>query len=117
MAQKVTVQLLDDIDGSVAEQTVKFGLDGVEFEIDLSNGNADKLRETLTPFVDNARRTGGRKRGSRAARATGSQPAPSQASDRERNQAIREWAREQGLKVSDRGRIPAEVIEAYDKRG
>ncbi|APU16732.1 hypothetical protein FHR81_005629 [Actinoalloteichus hoggarensis] len=112
MAQKVTVQLLDDIDGTVAEQTVKFGLDGMEFEIDLSTTNADKLRETLTPFMDNARRTGGRKRPGRG-RVAG---APSGQADRERNQAIREWARTQGLKVSDRGRIPAEVIEAYDKQ-
>ncbi|GDY30459.1 histone-like nucleoid-structuring protein Lsr2 [Gandjariella thermophila] len=111
MAQKVLVQLVDDLDGSTAEQTVEFALDGVQYQIDLSDKNAGALREALEPFVSAARRAGGRKR-SAAPRGGGR---GSSASDRERNQAIREWARKQGMNVSERGRIPAEVVEAYDK--
>ncbi|RRO15761.1 Lsr2 family protein [Saccharopolyspora rhizosphaerae] len=111
MAQKVTVQLVDDVDGSQADSTVEFALDGVNYQIDLSADNAAKLRDALASYVANARKTGGRKRsGTKAGK---SSSAPTQA-DRERNQAIREWAREQGMQVSDRGRIPAEVVEAYD---
>lgn len=113
MAQKVTVQLVDDVDGSVAESTVEFGLDGVNYTIDLSAENAAKLRDALAAYVASARRTGGRKRvGARPGKALGGAPS---AADRERNQAIREWAREQGMQVSDRGRIPSEIVEAYDK--
>ncbi len=112
MAQKVTVQLLDDVDGSEAESTVEFSLDGVNYAIDLSHENAAELRESLATYTANARRTGGRKR--RGGKARTGKAAPNTA-DRERNQAIREWAREQGMQVSDRGRIPAEIVEAYDK--
>jgi hypothetical protein len=112
MAQKVLVQLVDDLDGSTAEQTVEFALDGVQYQIDLSSDNAGALREALEPFVTAARRAGGRKR-SAAARAAGGRA--SSTSDRERNQAVREWARAQGMNVSERGRIPADVVEAYDK--
>ncbi|MEV0704875.1 Lsr2 family protein [Saccharopolyspora sp. NPDC050389] len=111
MAQKVTVQLVDDIDGTPAEATVEFGLDGVGYAIDLSQDNAAGLRDALTRYVSHARRTGGRKR---ASIKPGMAAAP-QAPDKERNQAIRTWAREQGFQVSDRGRIPAEIVEAYDK--
>ncbi len=119
MAQKVTVQLVDDIDGSEAEATVEFGLDGVNYTIDLSDENAAELRDALASYVAGARRTGGRKRSAgkpttKARGTTKNSQAPS-ASDRERNQAIREWARQQGMQVSDRGRIPSEVVEAYDK--
>ena len=113
MAQKVTVQLVDDVDGSEAESTVEFGLDGVNYTIDLSAENATSLRDALASYVASARRTGGRKRtGGKTAK--GGASAPSTA-DRERNQAIREWARKQGMQVSERGRIPAEIVEAYDK--
>lgn len=112
MAQKVTVQLVDDVDGSEAESTVEFGLDGVDYTIDLSGDNAAKLREALASYVANARRVGGRKR---SGGKPGKAAATPSAADRERNQAIREWAREQGMQVSDRGRIPSEIVEAYDK--
>ncbi|GAA2810446.1 Lsr2 family protein [Saccharopolyspora taberi] len=111
MAQKVTVQLVDDVDGSEAESTVEFGLDGVNYSIDLSSANAAKLRDSLASYVANARRTGGRKRPGGKQNKPAAAPS---AADRERNQAIREWAREQGMQVSDRGRIPSEVVEAYD---
>lgn len=117
MAQKVTVQLVDDVDGSEAEATVEFGLDGVNYTIDLSTDNAAELRDALATYVASARRTGGRKRTGGKAKSTTSgksSQAPT-TSDRERNQAIREWARQQGMQVSDRGRIPSEIVEAYDK--
>lgn len=114
MAQKVTVQLVDDVDGSVADSTVEFGLDGVNYTIDLSEQNASKLRDSLAAYVSSARRLGGRKRAPAKGKAGQPSSAPTQA-DRERNQAIREWAREQGMQVSDRGRIPADIVEAYEK--
>jgi Lsr2 len=115
MAQKVTVSLVDDMDGSTAAETVEFGLDGVSYEIDLSDGNAKKLRDALAGYVTAARRAGGRRRpaGSAPRRSGGAGTRPSV--DREQNAAIRDWARKQGMKISDRGRIPAEVLEAYHK--
>ncbi|MCW2650288.1 MAG: nucleoid-associated protein Lsr2 [Mycobacterium sp.] len=109
MAKKVTVTLVDDFDGAAAaDETVEFGLDGVTYEIDLSNKNAKKLREDLKVWVDAGRRVGGRRRGRSAG------PARGRASiDREQSAAIREWARRNGHNVSSRGRIPADVIEAF----
>jgi hypothetical protein len=109
VAQKVTVSLIDDLDGAQADETVEFGLDGKNYEIDLSSGNAGKLREALQAYVAAARRPGGRRR-SGAAASGGARRA---AVDRDQNQAIREWARKRGMKVSERGRIPADVLEAY----
>ncbi|GGM56745.1 Lsr2 family protein [Longimycelium tulufanense] len=107
MAQKVTVELVDDLDGTRAEETVEFGLDGISYQIDLSKKNANKLRSALESYVAQARRAGGRKRA--GARRGGRMAA----ADREQNQAIREWARKRGMKVSERGRISTEVLEAY----
>jgi len=106
MAQKVTVSLVDDLSGSRADETVSFGLDGKNYEIDLSSDNAEKLRKALTDFVAAARRPGGTRRAS-----AGAARRPSV--DREQNQAIREWARKKGMKVNDRGRIPTDVVEAF----
>ena len=103
MAQKITVTLEDDLDGGPADQTVRFGLDGAEYEIDLSARNATAFREQLAPFTERARKAGHRPR---------SGPGRS-ASDRERSGEIRAWARGQGIAVSDRGRIPASVIKQY----
>ena len=103
MAQKITVVLEDDLDGGPADQTVRFGLDGAEYEIDLSTGNAAAFRAQLAPFTERARKAG---RGPR------SRPRRSPSS-RERSGDIRAWARNQGIAVSDRGRIPASVIEQY----
>ncbi|SFP72312.1 Lsr2 protein [Amycolatopsis arida] len=107
MAQKVVVELIDDIDGTEAAETVEFGLDGVTYQIDLSEENAEELREALAQYIEHARRAGGRKR---AAGGRNGQRTPI---DREQNQAIRAWARENGYEISDRGRIPSEVVEAY----
>jgi hypothetical protein len=115
MAQKVTVTLVDDLDGTEAEETVEFGLDGAAYQIDLSEENAERLRDALAEYVDHARRSGGRKRATVRPAAAG-RPARPASADREQNQAIRAWARKQGMKVSDRGRIPSEVIDAYNSQ-
>lgn len=114
MAQKVLVSLVDDLDGTEADETIDFGLDGVSYQIDLSADNAEELRDALAQFIEHARRAGGRKRATaRAATKVAARPATV---DREQNQAIRAWARKSGYQVSDRGRIPSEVVEAYHKK-
>jgi hypothetical protein len=113
VAQKVMVTLVDDLDGSEAGETVEFGLDGAFYEIDLSEQNAERLREALAQYVEHARRAGGRKRAPGRPGGAGRPPRTASA-DREQNQAIREWARKQGMNVSDRGRIPKEVTDAYN---
>ncbi|WP_299556575.1 histone-like nucleoid-structuring protein Lsr2 [uncultured Mycolicibacterium sp.] len=112
MAKKVTVTLIDDFDGEgPADETVEFGLDGVTYEIDLSAKNAAKLRADLKQWVEKSRRVGGRRR-TGAGRSTG--PGRGRAAiDREQSAAIREWARRNGHNVSSRGRIPADIIEAF----
>jgi hypothetical protein len=109
MAKQIITLLTDDLDGSEADRSVEFGLDGVNYTIDLSDKNAGKLRKALDPFLAVATRTG---RGRIDVRPRRGATAPGRVG-REQNQAIREWARKQGMKVSDRGRIPAEVLEAY----
>jgi hypothetical protein len=109
MAKQTIVTLVDDLDGGEAEEQVEFGVDGKSYEIDLSASNSKKLREALAPFVAAARRAGG---GGRR-RSTGSAAAARPVVDREQYQAIREWAQQQGMKISERGRIPATVLEAY----
>ena len=116
MAQRTTVTLIDDVDGSEADETVEFGLDGVSYEIDLSDRNATALRERLAEYVEHARRRGrtsgrGRTAPARASRAGSS----STTADREQNKAIRDWARSHGYTVSERGRIPAEISQAYHR--
>ncbi|MBE7249229.1 MAG: Lsr2 family protein [Actinomycetospora chiangmaiensis] len=121
MAQRTTVSLVDDLDQSEADETVEFGVDGATYEIDLSETNASKLRGALADYVAHARRLSGRRRAGRsAARSASASPGASRPTgratvDREQNQAIREWARRQGMTVSERGRIPAEITEAYHK--
>ena len=112
MAKKVTVTLVDDIDlESTADETVEFALDGITYEIDLSEANAAALRESLASWIGSARRSGGRKK-SGVRPATGARTG---AAHREETAAIRAWARENGFKVSERGRIPTEVLEAYQR--
>ena len=106
MARVTQVSLVDDVDGSAADETVSFSLEGRQYELDLSKKNAAKLRDAFAPFLASARRAGGRGR----SKATQRPP-----TDRERTTAIREWARQNGHKVADRGRIPANVLEAYEK--
>jgi len=105
VAQRVEVVLVDDLDGAPAEETVLFGLDGASYEIDLTSDNASALREALAPYLGHARRTGGR-------RSTGRRPsAQAKSTD---SAAIRAWAKQQGVPVSERGRIPASVVAQYE---
>ena len=106
MAQKTLVVLEDDIDGGEAAETVRFSLDGVSYEIDLSAKNSGKLRDEFAKYVGAGRRVGGRAGRGRAAGSRGA--------GRNRSAQVREWARTEGLKVSDRGRIPADIVNKYD---
>ncbi len=109
MAKTTIVQLVDDIDGSEAHETVKFGLDGLSYEIDLSNRNAGKLRTALQPFVDKGTRISGR---AGVARGVARRPA---VAEREQNKAIRAWAIRKGLDVAPRGRIRSDIVELYHR--
>lgn len=102
MAQRVNIVLVDDIDGTDAAETVTFGLDGVNYEIDLTDSNASALREAMAPYVGHARRVSGRRKSATGASST---------SDAAQ---VREWARSSGHQVPDRGRIPADVRAAYN---
>ena len=105
MAQKVSILLVDDLDGTEASETVTFGLDGTSYEIDLNDANAAALREALSGYVGHARKvTGGGRRGRRS----GGGSSSSNTKD------VREWAKAQGMEVSERGRISGEVQQAYD---
>jgi hypothetical protein len=114
MARKVQVILSDDLDDSIsADETVTFALDGTTYEIDLSESNASEMRDVLARYVSAARKVssrGTRASGAGRSRATGG----GGRMDREQAGAIREWARKNGHEVSDRGRIPASVVEAFE---
>ncbi|MCL6421822.1 Lsr2 family protein [Brachybacterium sp. JHP9] len=109
MARKTFVELIDDLDGSKAEESVSFSLDGVAYEIDLSAENAERLRSDIGEWVGKARRVAGRK-----TRGTGSASSASANND---SAKVRQWARENGREVSDRGRIPEELRQAYYAAG
>ena len=100
MAQRIQTLLIDDLDGGEAAGTVRFGLDGAEYEIDLSAAHSDELRKELQQYLAHARRTGGAARAARTRRAIAAVK-------------VREWAKEQGIDVKDRGRVPANVVEQY----
>ena len=104
MVSRTLVILEDDLDGGEATQTVKLGYQGAEFELDLSDKNADKLKKALRPFLEAARRTGGRRKAAVSAKSNGSSDTA----------AIREWATANGYEVSARGRISAGLREAYE---
>ena len=114
MAQQVNVKFVDDLDGSDAAGTVSFALDGRAYEIDLSEDNAARLRDSLASFVAAARKSGGSVAGGRRApKMTASSGARPQPLDREQTAAIRAWARQNGHQVSDRGRISKTVVDAF----
>jgi hypothetical protein len=100
MAQRIRTLLIDDIDGGEAAGTVRFGLDGTQYEIDLSAAHSDELREALARYLACARRTGGAARGRRGSGAVDTAK-------------VREWAKGQGIEVKGRGRVPADVLEQY----
>jgi len=106
MAQKVQTLFIDDLDGSEAEGTVRFGLDGVEYEIDLSAEHSRELRDALARYVGAARRVGGSARRPARSRRRGSAGGPNPTE-------VREWAKEQGIEVKDRGRVPAELVVKF----
>lgn len=118
MSQHKIIRLIDDIDGSDAAETISFGLDGKDYEIDLSETHATALRENLADYIEYARKVGGKKtrRGSNKAKATlqlvqgedgAARPDPAQAA------AVRDWARRNGHEVNGRGRIAKPVLEAF----
>lgn len=104
MTQKIQVLLEDDLTGGTAQETIRFGLDGETYEIDLNKRNASKLRRSLEEYVRHARRARSRSR----RRSQG-------AARRRRSADIRAWAKQSGFEVSDRGRIPTEVVERYER--
>jgi predicted GNAT family acetyltransferase len=106
VAQKIQTLFIDDLDGSPAEGTVRFGLDGAEYEIDLNAAHAQALREALARYVEGARRQSAARR---PAARQGRKPRTSDVDTTE----VREWARGQGIEVKDRGRIPAELVVRF----
>jgi len=106
VAQKIQTLFIDDIDGSAAEGTVRFGLDGTEYEIDLNAGHARQLRDALARYVGAARRAGGSARKP----ARGSRRGPSGGLN---TTEVRDWARAQGIEVKDRGRVPADLVAQF----
>jgi hypothetical protein len=117
MAQKVYVEVLDDLDGSEAAETVAFTLDGVEYEIDLSAENAEALRGEFERYVGAARRVGGRRARvglGRAGENGGRSSGAERGNSREYNQAVREWAAASGREVAERGRLSSDLISAYE---
>lgn len=105
MARRVQVVLEDDIDGGNADETVTFAVDGAAYEIDLSEKNAQKLRDFLRPYIEAGRRSGGRSRRG---------PAPKRGGSSGDAAKVRAWAEANGVAVSSRGRIPADVLEKYE---
>lgn len=112
MAQKVVVELVDDLDGTASPDvtTVTFGLDGIRYDIDLNDDHADQLRDLLASYVAAGRRTSGRIKRQTTATTT----KPSAPANREQTKAIRDWARQNGFELADRGRIPTHIINAFD---
>ncbi len=109
MAKKTIVELTDDLDGSPGDETLRFALDGREFEIDLTKAHAKELRDALQPYAKAARSMNGKAAGRR------SRGGLSGSRDRGQVQAIRIWAKEHGLRVNERGRVPADVVKAYNE--
>src|ERR1700753_4353894 len=110
MARQVITTLIDDLDGKKADRTVEFSLDGLNYTIDLSEANAGKLRKALDPFINAGTRLGRSTPGRTPRRRAG---AGRTASSRDENRQIREWATANGHQISERGRIPQSVTQAY----
>jgi hypothetical protein len=113
MAQRTIVQLTDDLDGSEATESVSFGLDGTTYTIDLSDDNAAALRDLLAPYVANARRDGGRGRRSNVTHITNGRRGRSTGDVDPKT--VRAWAAENGIAISARGRIPADIVAQYQQ--
>ncbi|MHA7144984.1 histone-like nucleoid-structuring protein Lsr2 [Arthrobacter sp. TmT3-37] len=118
MAQRVQVELVDDLNGEEAQETVRFGVDGTDYEIDLTTENAEKLRSTLSEYVDKGRKakTGRRGQGTQSGQSGQSSSSTSTSkSKREETQKIRQWAQDNGHNPSSRGRITQSIIDAYNE--
>lgn len=113
MAKETITKLIDDLDGGEAHETVKFGLDGHSYEIDLSSKNASKLRNTLSPYLESATRVSGR--GVASVRTGAPRGRGAAVAERDQNRAIRDWAQRKGLDVAPRGRIKQDVVEQYHR--
>ncbi|BBE24512.1 hypothetical protein MN0502_33950 (plasmid) [Arthrobacter sp. MN05-02] len=111
MAQRVQVELVDDLNGDVADETVRFGVDGTEYEIDLTMENAEKLRSALSEYVEKGRKAKVGRRGQGGQSSASSSPSKSK---REETQKIRQWAQENGHNPSSRGRITQAIVDAYN---
>jgi hypothetical protein len=111
MAQKVIREFVDDIDGSEAERTFTFAVDGTHYEIDLSTQNIKEFHEAIAGFVESARKV----KASGSSRQARKASTRASSRSREQTQAVREWARQQGHRVNDRGRIPAAIQQAFDQ--
>lgn len=113
MAQKVITEFIDDIDGSSAERTFTFAVDGTNYEIDLSTENIADFKSAIGGFIESARKV----KASRSSdgRRTGSAGAKGGRQSREQTGAVREWARQHGHNISNRGRIPASIQQAFDQ--
>jgi hypothetical protein len=114
VARQVITLLTDDLDGSEADRTVEFSLDGVSYTVDLSDKNAGKLRKALEPYIAAGTRVG-RAGAERRSPGRGRTDGSVTRSSRDQNQAIREWAAKNGYELSSRGRLPASIVEAFDK--
>lgn len=122
MAKQVIYELVDDIDGTAIDEgegeSIEFSLDGVDYVIDLKSKNVNDFRKKIEYYVDHATRVGGRKRKSApaggVAAAPAAQPASSTKRDPAQTRAIRQWAADSGYEINDRGRIPADIVEAYE---
>lgn len=108
MAQKVEVTLIDDLDGSTADTVVRFGLDGKAYEVDLSTANAEKFRGTMAKYVEAARKTGSARGAGRGARPKATDAGP-------HTSEVREWAKSHGIEVSDRGRLPKDLVVQFQE--
>ena len=114
MATQTKVELIDDLTGDKADETVLFGIDGREFEIDLSRDHAGELRDNLARYLAKARKVGKVGKLTAVSTTTSKRTASGQRQSREQTAAIREWARANGHNISDRGRIPLEVAKAFE---
>ncbi|KQO02131.1 nucleoid-associated protein Lsr2 [Arthrobacter sp. Leaf234] len=113
MAQRIQVNLVDDLNGEEAQETVRFGIDGTDYEIDLTTENAETLRSALSEYVEKGRKAKTNRRGSGGQSGQGSSSSPSK-SKREETQKIRQWAQDNGHNPSSRGRITQSIIDAYN---
>jgi Lsr2 len=112
VAKETITKLIDDLDGGEAQETVKFGLDGHSYEIDLSTKNANKLRNALAPYLENGTRMTGR---AAATAGRGGSRIRGVVGEREQNKAIRSWAQRKGIAVAPRGRIKQDIVDQYHR--